>query len=45
MSRKVASATQVVLLVLAISAPPSIAAETVKEDGAAQLAGHPLWLD
>ena len=45
MSRKVASATQVVLLVLGISALPSIAAESVKDDGGAQLAGHPLWRD
>ena len=41
MSRKVVSATLVVLLVLGMAAVPSIAAETVKEDGGAQLAGPP----
>ena len=41
MNRKVVSATLVVLLVLGMAAVPSIAAETVKEDGGAQLAGPP----
>ncbi len=41
MSRKVVSAMLVALLLLGMAAVPSIAAETVKEDGGAQLAGPP----
>ncbi len=39
MSSKVVSATLMTLLVLGMAAVPSIAAETAKEDGGAQLAG------
>lgn len=41
MRRKVVSATLVALLVLGMAAVPSTAAETVKEDEGAQLAGRP----
>lgn len=41
MSRKVVSAMLVALLLLGMAAVPSIAAETVKEDGGAQPAGPP----
>jgi Spy/CpxP family protein refolding chaperone len=42
MNRKVMSAVLVAVLVLGAAAAPSIAAEPVKDDGGAQLAGRPL---